>query len=160
MKIILLYISFLLYADYVNCQNYTAILGISKDIEKYTHHYFDPLSASETNNLSNSWCNSGKVLDKFKMAFSLNYISTIIPHTKRSFLFSNSDYSVLECASPNGTLQLSTVFGSSANNQTIHIKNDMNPFTTPIIINAPDGFGANFSKYNIIFSYFYYYSNR
>lgn len=97
------------------------------DASLYVENYLEPVLGGLVQNLNSGWYHSGKTHKKYGFDFTINATASFVPDNKKSFLFKNSDYTVLELANGNSQDNLPTVMGQTTNEQ-IDVKIPLDSF--------------------------------
>jgi len=113
---------------FVKAQSFDHILVAGQnDASLYVENYLEPVLGGLVQNLNSGWYHSGKTHKKYGFDFTINATASFVPDNKKSFLFKNSDYTVLELANGNSQDNLPTVMGQTTNEQ-IDVKIPLDSF--------------------------------
>ncbi|HFS66931.1 MAG TPA: hypothetical protein ENK67_01815 [Flavobacteriia bacterium] len=111
---------FLVFFGFINsnAQDFNQILVAGKeDASLYIGNYTEPMIEGLIQNLNSGWYHSGKTHKKYGFDFTINATASFIPQNKKTFIFRNSNYNVLELDNGNTQENLPTVMGPTTTEQ-------------------------------------------
>lgn len=113
-KILIITLLFFILSNSSNAQSFDHILIAGKqDASNYLENYLEPVLGGLVQNLNSGWYHTGKTHKKYGFDITINATASFVPDTKKTFLFKNSDYTVLQLASGNSQENLPTVMGQT-----------------------------------------------
>jgi hypothetical protein len=131
-----LFLAFCVFTINSKAQSFEHILTAGQnDTSLYLENYLEPVLGGLVQNLNAGWYHSGKTHKKYGFDFTINATASFVPEDKKTFIFRNSDYNVLELASGNPQEILPTVMGQKTT-QRIDVKIPLDSFGNVIPVGS------------------------